>query len=55
MKLTKKSFKDKYQKPKIKTKKLKISLLRRNYDFFEFLNVYGTSQCDVGGCGKCWP
>lgn len=44
----------KYKKPQIKTKKIKISLLRKNYDFMEFLNVYATCN-DVCGCGNCWP
>lgn len=47
-------MKKKYSKPNIKAKKIKISLMKKNYDFFEFLNVYATT-CDVGGCGNCWP
>jgi len=44
----------KYQHPKIKQKKIKISLLRKNYDFMEFMNVYASGH-DVCGCGNCWP
>lgn len=50
----KKKYKKKYITPKIIIKKLNISLFRRNSDFFEFLDVYAGTQCDVGGCRRCW-
>lgn len=48
-------MKRKYRKPAVKAKKIKVSLMKKNYDFFEFLNVYASCRCDVGGCGNCWP
>lgn len=44
----------KYQKPKVTQKKIKVSLLKKNYDFMEFLNVYATCR-DLGGYNVCWP